>query len=277
MIGIRILLLLLIASGWCVADDRAVLATEVHRIFKEKCADCHGDHLPKPKGKFGFVLDLERVGKTADYVTPGDAEKSELYKMVLLNEMPGEDADVPPLTTDELKTVAAWIKLGSPGLPADFVAAALPPPAPKPPLSFSRRLLKWLGKFHSASTHFPVGLLLAAVMAEGIAWFLKRESWLLVVRFLVIVGAASAPMVATLGWFTAESNSTLTEVHRWLGVTTTVWALVCAALVCSSECAEGSRERTRFRGALLLGAALVSVTGFLGGALASGGLDHYKW
>ena len=274
MNGIRFLLCLILTCGWCVADDRAVLATDVNRIFREKCADCHGSHLPKPKGKFGFVLDLERVGKTEDYVTPGDAEKSELYQMVLHNEMPGEDADVPPLTPDELKTVAAWIKLGSPGLPGPIIAAA---PPVKPPLSFTRRLLKWLGKFHPASTHFPVGLLLAAVLAEGIAWFLKRESWLLVVRFLVIVGAASAPMVATLGWLAAESNSTLTEVHRWLGVATAVWALVCAALVCSAECAEGSPERTRFRGALLLGAALVSITGFLGGALASGGLDHYKW
>ena len=110
MNAIRFVLFLVIAGGWCLADDRTVLATEVHRIFKEKCADCHGSHLPKPKGRFGFVLDLGRVGKVADYVTPGDAEKSEIYQMVLHNEMPGEDADVPPLTPDELKTVAAWIK-----------------------------------------------------------------------------------------------------------------------------------------------------------------------
>lgn len=280
MNAIRFVLFLVVAGGWCLADDRTVLATEVHRIFKEKCADCHGSHLPKPKGRFGFVLDLGRVGRVSDYITPGDAEKSELYQMVLHNEMPGEDADVPPLTPDEIKTVAAWIKLGSPGLPGEFAAPTPPAPTAKQPRPFVPRLLAWVGKFHSATTHFPVGLLLAAVLAEGIAWFLKRESWLLVVRFLVIVGALSAPMVATLGWFVAKYSSfgsPLTEWHRWLGVATAVWALVCAALVCASECAEGSRERTRFRGALLLGAALVSVTGFLGGALSSGGLDHYKW
>jgi hypothetical protein len=117
------------------------------------------------------------------------------------------------------------------------------------------------------------------VLAEGIAWFFKREEWLLVVRFLVVVGAASAPMVATLGWLIAKYDNhtdTITEWHRWLGVTTAVWAIVCAVLVCASECEEGSPERKRFRGALLLGALLVSVTGFLGG-LVTFGTNHYHW
>ena len=42
------------------------------------------------------------------------------------------------------------------------------------------------------------------------------------------------------------------------------------------ECQEGSKERQRFRGALLLGAALVAVSGFLGSALIYG-LEHYAW
>ena len=37
-----------------------------------------------------------------------------------------------------------------------------------------------------------------------------------------------------------------------------------------------TRDRQRFRGALLLGAALTGVTGFLGSALIYG-LDHYAW
>lgn len=278
MIGIRILLCLAILGGWCMADDKLALATEVHRIFKEKCADCHGSHLPKPKGKFGFVLDLERVGKTPDYIAPGNAEKSELYQMVLHNEMPGEDADVPPLTPEELKSVAAWISAGSPAFPGEPNTTP-PAPALKTKRPFFTRLLAWLGKFHAASTHIPVGLLLAAVLAEGIAWVLKNNAWLLVVRFLVIVAALSAPATATLGWLIAKYSGyhdTLTEWHRWLGISTTIWTFVCAALVCSSECAEGSRERTRFRGALLLGALLVSVTGFLGGLLVYG-KDHYRW
>ena len=278
MNGIRILVFLILLGGCSMADDKSALATEVYGIFKAKCADCHGSHLPKPKGKFGYVLDLERVGKNPKYIAPANIEDSELYQMVVHNEMPGEDADVPPLTPAELKTVAAWINAGCPGVPADSVALEAPA-AIKKPRPFFTRLLAWVGKLHPASTHMPVGLLMAAVLAEAIAWFLKSESWLLVVRFLVVVGALSAPAVATLGWLNAKFGnftSTLTEWHRWLGVSTAVWALVCAVLVCSSECKEGSIERTRFRGALLLGALLVSVTGFLGGLLTFG-TDHYAW
>src|SRR6187200_755433 len=83
-------------------QEKLELAGQVQRIFEAKCADCHGSHLPKPKGKFGYVLDIGRVAKNAKYISPGDPETSELFQMVKNNEMPGEDADVPPLTADEL-------------------------------------------------------------------------------------------------------------------------------------------------------------------------------
>jgi uncharacterized membrane protein len=277
----RILMVVSLLSLGAWADDGAKLALEVQQIFKAKCADCHGAHMPKPKGKFGYVLDLARVGKNPDYVKPGDAEGSEIYQMVLHNEMPGEDADVPPLTPDEVKKVGEWIKAGSPGVPelSSPSAVVSEVPVEKVERPFFSRLLAWVSNFHPASTHFPIAMLLGAVLAEGIAWFTRRESWLLVVRFLVVVGAITAPGVAALGWLNAKYGnftSTIAEIHRWTGVSTAVWAIVCAILVCSSECAEGSRERARFRGALLFGALLVSVTGFLGGLLTFG-TDHYKW
>src|SRR4051794_24567472 len=69
------------------AEDLAV-AQQVHHIFQEKCLDCHGPELPRPKGKFGYVLDLKRIADNPDYVVRGNPEKSELYKMVLDDEMP---------------------------------------------------------------------------------------------------------------------------------------------------------------------------------------------
>ena len=107
-------------------QEKLELAETVHRVFEAKCADCHGAHLPKPKGKFGYVLDLGRVGKNVEYVVPGDATASEIYQMVKNNDMPGEDADVPPLTPDELKIVARWIAVGAPG----ELPAARPPRSP---------------------------------------------------------------------------------------------------------------------------------------------------
>ncbi len=263
--------------------EKQKLTEEVYRIFEAKCADCHGSHLPKPKGKFGYVLDLARVAKNSEYIERGDPAGSELYQMVLHKEMPGEDADVPPLTPEELKVVERWVLVGAPAqLPETFVPAI---PGTKAPaaIPLTRRVLNWLGKFHPVTTHFPVGLLMAAVLAEAFAWWLRRAEWLLLVRFLVILGALSSIPTATLGWLATFPTTTGSQlaliytIHKWLGTATAAWALTCAVLLCSGECAEGSPARTRFRGALLLGAAMVSITGFLGGAMTFGGLEHYKF
>lgn len=268
-------------------DEKLRVTAEVYRIFEAKCADCHGSHLPKPKGKFGYVLDLSRVGKNPKFIEPGTPAESELFQMVKNNEMPGEDADVPPLTPEEKKIVERWVLIGAPGeLPPSFIAGLPPAPAQKAEAvaaSFFTRLLNWFGKFHPVTTHFPVALLLVAVLAEFFAWWLRRSEWTLFVRFLVVLGALSSIPTATLGWlanFPTVDGSQLAIIyrfHQWLGTATAAWAIVCAVLICSAECEEGSIERKRFRGALILGGALVTITGFLGGALAAGGLDHYKF
>ena len=272
--------------------EKLRLAGEVFRIFEAKCADCHGAHLPKPKGKFGYVLDLKRVAENTDYVIRGDAEKSELYQMVKKDEMPGEDADVPPLTPEEKQTLEKWVLAGAPGeLPPAIVAAANNPEKNVPEakerrevtVSFVRRLMNWLGKFHPVSTHFPVALLMVAVFAEAIAWWMKRDEWMLLVRFLTVLGALSSVPTAVLGWLAdfptlpGSELATLYRFHQVLGTATSAWAVICATLVCIAECEEGSLARRRFRGALLLGAFLISIVGFLGGALNAGGLDHYKF
>ena len=265
--------------------EKLRLAAEVSRIFEAKCADCHGAHLPKPKGKFGYVLDLKRIAGNPDYVVRGNPEKSELYVMVRNEEMPGEDTDVPPLTADEKKSVEAWVLAGAPHeLPAGFSTGDITAEKkPEPQISFLHRASNWIGKFHPVSTHFPVALLMTAVLAEALAWWLRRDEWMLLVRFLTVLGALSSVPTTVLGWFAdfpTLSGSQLATVYRFhqiLGTATCVWALVCAALVCISECEEGSLARRRFRGALLLGAFLIGVVGFLGGVLNAGGLDHYKF
>ena len=266
-------------------DEQVKLAGQVRDIFEAKCLDCHGPELPRPKGKFGYVLDLKRMAENPDYVTRGDPENSELYVMVRDDEMPGEDANVPALTKEEKEIVKRWVDIGAPGdLPAGMEKEA-PAPATEstgPAMPTWKRAIRWIGRFHPVSTHIPVALMMVAVVAEGLAWWTRRASWLQTVRFLVIIGALGAVAAAGLGWVNASftsyvgSSASVLKWHRWLGTFTAVWTIVCATLAVTSECHEGSPERQRFRGTLLFGTALVSVSGFLGSALIYG-LDHYAW
>jgi uncharacterized membrane protein len=266
-------------------EEQLVTAQKVHDIFEAKCLDCHGPELARPKGKFGYVLDLQRMADNPEYVKRGKAEESELFKLVFNDEMPGEDANVPALTPGEKETVKHWIEMGAPGeLPTTPSATPSPTPSesakPKDPLW--KAGLRWIGQFHPLSTHFPVALMFVAVFAEGLAWWTRRDQWFQTVRFLVIVSACSAVGATILGWVNAYFSSynkaagALLWWHRWLGTSAGVWALICAGLIIISQCAEGSPERKRFRGALLAGAVLVGVAGFLGSALIYG-FDHYAW
>ena len=268
------------------AADQSLLAQQVRDLFEAKCLECHGPELPRPKGKFGYVLDLKRVGDNADYIVRGQPEKSELYAMVRDDEMPGEDAKVPPLTAEEKDLVKRWVAAGAPHkLPATIIkqapASSL---ADKPVGSMPtwKRAIRWVGRFHPVSTHFPVALMYVAVFAEGLAWWSRRESWMQTIRFLVILGALGAVAAASLGWINAGftsyvgSSATILKYHRWLGTFTAGWTLLCAGLAMAAECKEGTPDRQRFRGALLVGGLLVGISGFLGSALIFG-IDHYSW
>jgi uncharacterized membrane protein len=283
-----LLLLAILARGGAAEGeaDGAKAAVKVREIFEAKCLDCHGPELPRPKGKFGYVLDLKRMADNPEYVERGQPDKSELYKMVFNDEMPGEDANVPPLTKDEKEIVRRWIELGALDAPQSVVehpvASTTTADAAKGPRPLWKKVLEWVGRFHPVSTHFPVALMLVAVFAESLAWWTRRESWLQTVRFLVVLGALGSVATGALGWINAYFSSYSKEPgallwwHRWLGSGAALWAIVCAVLIVAHECREGSKERQRFRGALLLGAALVGLSGFLGSALIYG-LDHYAW
>ncbi len=282
-------LLVCLAAGEAHAadatDEGTRLAGRVREIFEAKCLDCHGPELPRPKGKFGYVLDLKRMADNPEYVTRGNPEKSELYQMVFTDDMPGEDANVPPLTAEEKEIVRRWIELNAPAAPLDSehplpTAVVVIQDQVQRPLW--QRGLRWLGQFHPVTTHFPVALMMVAVLAEALGWWTRRPSWLETVRFLVFISALGAVSAGALGWMNAYFSSyskapgALLWWHRWLGTGTAVWVVICAGLLLIHKCEEGSKQRQQFRGALLLGAALVSISGFLGSALIYG-LDHYAW
>ncbi len=258
------------------ADSSAPsLSAQVYSIFEAKCVECHGADLLRPKGHFGYVLDLRRVAANPKMVVPGTSAKSELYKTVFFNEMPGEGATSPPLTDEEKEIVKRWIDSGA--------TVDIPPPAAADPLPLGKRIVRLIGQFHPPSSHFPIALLIVAFPAEFIWKATRKPSWKAVVRFCVVLGAACAAATAALGWCDALFSpraAAATEVlgwHRWLGTATALWAVATAIL---SEYAhrEGHPRALRycFRLSLLVGIICITATGYLGASLIYG-LSHYRW
>ena len=98
-------------------------------VFKRnKCDDCHvpipqrvkdpktGKLLYPAKRDFSFILDLGKV-KASKYITPGNPEKSTLYKMIVEEKMPegaefcfGDPCPYPPLSETDMMIVRDWIR-----------------------------------------------------------------------------------------------------------------------------------------------------------------------
>src|SRR6476646_4897886 len=87
------------------AEGERDLASETLGIFSAKCAGCHGPNLPKPRGRFGYVLDLARVAANPEMVVPRTPEESELWEFVRRGEMPPDDAPTGPLSDEEKEVI----------------------------------------------------------------------------------------------------------------------------------------------------------------------------
>src|SRR5437763_678076 len=105
------------------------LTAEVRAVFAAKCAGCHGSDLAKPKGRFGYVLDLARVAANREMVVPSAPDESELWVLVHKNEMPPDDAPSGPLTPDQKEVIRTWIAAGAPAATSGATGPN-PPAAP---------------------------------------------------------------------------------------------------------------------------------------------------
>lgn len=145
-----------------------------------------------------------------------------------------------------------------------------------------RRVGEFLGRFHPVAVHLPIGLLLAAALAEALfAW--TRAEWLAgAARFSVLLGAAAAVGAASLGWLNAMSANydgelaQVLEYHRWLGTGTAVLAVVVAVLSEMHRRRRAPAWRIAYQLMLLFAAVAVGLTGHFGGTLVYG-VDFLKW
>ena len=130
-----------------------------------------------------------------------------------------------------------------------------------------------IGRFHPLLLHFPIGLLAWAAVVELICVYRKRgvpddgpDS-----LGFVVPGAAFALLASISGWLLADPNDPDTALawHRWLGVSTTLLALVtCGVGIAASR---GSRVAgNSYRLSLFLCVPTLMGAGHIGGELKWG-------
>lgn len=144
------------------------------------------------------------------------------------------------------------------------------------------RFLAWLGKFHPALTNFPIGLLIAAALAEVL--LISRgnndERLMHAARYCAALGALTALLAAGFGWFYAGfdvvGDDAVLSAHRWNGTAIGILSLGLGVLVVAEQERRSSSWRNAFRAVLFILTIMVSVNGYLGGRMLYGA-DHYAW
>ncbi len=150
----------------------------------------------------------------------------------------------------------------------------------KPRRRFFEKLIRWFGKFHPPTVHFPIALLTAAAVAELLRISTDKPVFDAISRYCLWFGTITALVSGLLGWFMGgfrlTDRSWVLLTHRWLGTSTVVFAVLVLVL-CEVRCRlERRRTGLWFRVPLIVLAVLASLTGFFGGAVVFG-LNHYKW
>jgi mono/diheme cytochrome c family protein len=247
------------------------IAFAARAVFKDACASCHGPNLPRPKGRFGYVLDLKRLAANPELVVPGKPDESELWEVIRRNEMPPRN----PLSDEQKETVRSWIQAGAP--PArDTSEDATGRGTGSEVFDVVRRASGVAGRLHLLFLHFPIALLVAAAVGE--LWSAARPGTEPgpAVRFCVAGGAAAAVIAAVLGWVYAAAGHGAgmpdqLAWHRWLGTAAAGWS-VATSLMIERDFRRGKHNRSVQQLMVLVGAFLVGATGHFGGAMVHGDL-----
>lgn len=147
-------------------------------------------------------------------------------------------------------------------------------------MNFVERFADWLGRWHVSVVHFPIALLIVALLLE--AWPVARHRPVLATatRVLVPVGAVAAVAAATLGWLAMGvclcDDDWLHRSHRWLGTSVGVLALATWFARERSAREGGGAVHALYLVLLTLSGLAVAANGFLGGSM-NYGMNHMAW
>jgi uncharacterized membrane protein len=274
------------AAAAPAGSPEAFFATRIRPVLEANCFECHGPR----KQKSGLRLDSREAvlrGGHGPIVVPGDPDKSRLIDAIGYED--GE-LQMPPdgkLPAQSIADLTEWVRMGVPwgdaaaANPNDPAKAADSPKPNNPPSP----LAIVAGRFHPILVHFPIALILAAAVAEGLAIAAAGEARRVfrgAALYCLFVGVAGAVASAASGWVhlangpyaAASGAAVVAELHRWLGVSTAAFgSLVSAAALVAARRPTRAANAT-YRAGLFALAAAVGATAHFGGLLTHG-LDFF--
>ena len=126
------------------AETKVDFAKDIQPLLQNSCIKCHGPEKQKSKLRLDTREAALKGGKGGAALVPGNAEKSELYRRIIL---PKGDDDVMPnegdlLTKAQTDLIRDWINQGAvwPETAAAAAAAKTPEAAPAAPASPTAKL-----------------------------------------------------------------------------------------------------------------------------------------
>jgi uncharacterized membrane protein/mono/diheme cytochrome c family protein len=121
--------------------------------------------------------------------------------------------------------------------------------------------------------HFPIGLLIVALILEIISWKKKDKSYRPALYIILIISAASAALSTFFGLLLKEENDYAIEtltLHQWTGITTTLLTLVTLYFFRRANANSTHTLLTLYRAFLIFSVAGVGVAGHIGASLTHG-------
>lgn len=268
-----LILILAACATWSAetaAADPAAAAffTErIHPQLVEHCFECHGNGKRKGGLHADSLAGLLKGGyDQGPAVIPGDVARSPLL-VAIRWESDDDDLHMPPrhqLPAAVIRDFEHWVAIGAPW--PETVPAAAPATTTAPAAKAGRPPL--LGRVHPIIVHMPIACLSLAVLAELLV-MLRGPVWKPTTALLVAVGAAGAVAAVVSGtWLAGDQDPLLLQRHQILG-----WMTMCGALVAAAMLLLGRwvpMRRWPLLAVLLLTAALVTLTGHIGGKMSWG-------
>jgi uncharacterized membrane protein len=125
-----------------------------------------------------------------------------------------------------------------------------------------------LGALHPGIVHFPIALLAVGALVETVMILKKRREPWAGTPILAYLAAAAAVPASFFGFMLADyggNEGPEIDLHKWLGLASTVFALAAAGCAIKARNCNGSLIGLRL--SLILGAGLVAATGYMGGEI----------